>query len=452
MALTRIFDISRRSLATYQNAMNVSAHNIANAANSSYSRQKVVLGTEDPEKGAKFMWGTGVKIATIERVRDTLIDKQMINNQYAYSGNEKQSLILSQLEQVFSEPSDLGLSSLMTEFFNSWDQLAVTPNSIPLRNDVVVAAKNLSSRVEGINNDIDTIKYDIFSEMQGQVDSLNYYLKEIRGLNQQINQYANGTQSANDLLDSRSNMIDELSKLANISVTYDNYDNATISVGGVFAVDASVNIEFEVINDGGELYVGPVNSGAAVNLKGGELFALTETYSETIPKYQNYIDTLFKQLVDSVNSVHSTGSTIESTPRTGINFFKEYKDGKLVIDDEILTDVKNIAVSSDGTDGNGDLAAQLGALSSNKVISGTTFEGYYNSLISEVGNDKVSSDRLAEASKLVVEQLENQRASVSGVSVDEEMTDIIKFQRSYDASARLIKIANEMLDTLMSLV
>lgn len=453
MALTRIFDISRRSLSTYQNSMNVAAHNIANAANKDYSRQRVQLTTETPERAASFLWGSGVKIDTIERVRDELIEKQIISNQYSYSGNEKRSMVLSQVEQIFTEPSDLGVSNLMNSFFNSWNQLAVTPNSLPLRNDVINTAKNLASKVGNINKDIDIIKYDIFTEMQEKVNSLNYYLKEINSLNRQINKYAGTNQSANDLLDSRDKMINELAKLANVSVTYDNNDNAAISIGSIFAVDASAYIEFEVVNENGNLLIGPKNSSNTVNLKGGELFALSDMYSNTIPKYQNYIDELFTQFVTSINSVHNNGFTIEAAPRTGIDFFKEYKDGVLVIDNEILADARNIAASADGTNGNGDIAIQIAELASSSTeVNNTSFEAYYNSLISEIGNDKVSSDRMAEASKMVVEQLENQRASISGVSVDEEMTEIIKYQRSYEASAKLIRVADEMLEIIMNLV
>jgi flagellar hook-associated protein 1 FlgK len=253
-------------------------------------------------------------------------------------------------------------------------------------------------------------------------------------------------------MDKRDKMINELSKLANISVAYDNYNNAAISIGGVFAVDASVYNEFEVRNDNGVLKVGAIGANSSVNLKGGELYAISENYSNKIPEYQNYIDTLFTQLVESVNSVHSTGYTIESTPRTGIDFFKEYKDGKLVIDDEILSDSRNIAISADGSEGNSDLAIQIMELNSQKIINNSTFGEYFNTLISKVGNDKLSSDRMSEASQMVIEQLKNQRSSYSGVSVDEEMTEIIKFQRAYDASAKLIKIADEMLDTIMNLV
>jgi flagellar hook-associated protein 1 FlgK len=116
MGLSRIFDISRRSLATYQNSMNVASHNISNAANKNYTRQRVNLAAENPGTKCNFVWGTGIKLDSISRVRDGLVDKQLIANQQNYSFSDKQSLILSQIEQVFSEPSEIGISNLMNNF------------------------------------------------------------------------------------------------------------------------------------------------------------------------------------------------------------------------------------------------------------------------------------------------------------------------------------------------
>jgi flagellar hook-associated protein 1 FlgK len=452
MGLSRIFDISRRSLATYQNSMNIASHNISNAANKNYTRQRVNLAAENPETNANFVWGTGIKLDSITRVRDGLVDKQLIANQQNYSFNEKQSLMLSQIEQVFSEPSELGISNLMNNFFNTWNELSVNPNSIPLRNNVIYAAENLATKVDSINRDIDTIKYDMFREFQEKTDTLNSSLNQVTQLNKQIFQATATGLDANDLMDQRDKIIGDLSKLVNLSVNYDNNGSANISIGGVFAADGAAATEFEVVNDNGKLTIAALNTSNHVQLKAGEIAAIADIYSNKIPDYQNDLDYLFTEFVRQVNTVHSSGYTIESTPRTGIDFFKEYKDGKLVISDDILNSPENIAVSADGTDGNGDISVQLADLSTSKTINGASFNSYYNSLISKLGNDKLSVDRQTEANQMILDQLQLQKQSISGVSVDEEMTEIIKYQRAYDASAKLIRIADEMLETIMGLV
>ena len=133
MGVSRIFDISVRSLAAYQRAMDVTAHNVANSSNPDYSRQQITFATAIPEKLQGFIWGSGVKIDNVLRVRDQLTDQQIRSNNQDYSNNNTRSTIQSQVEVLFSEPSDLGISTLMDTFFNSWSQLSVTPNSSALR-------------------------------------------------------------------------------------------------------------------------------------------------------------------------------------------------------------------------------------------------------------------------------------------------------------------------------
>jgi flagellar hook-associated protein 1 FlgK len=123
-----------------------------------------------------------------------------------------------------------------------------------------------------------------------------------------------------------------------------------------------------------------------------------------------------------------------------------------LINDDILRDPRNIAISADGTGGNGALSIQLAELSSKKLIEGSTLLESYSALISEIGNEKSAASYSAESNKIVLDKLDEQKASYSGVSIDEEMTNIIKFQRSYDASAKLVKIADEMLQTIINMV
>ncbi|PKL89283.1 MAG: flagellar hook-associated protein FlgK [Ignavibacteriae bacterium HGW-Ignavibacteriae-2] len=452
MALTRVFDIARRSLSTYQYAMNIAAHNISNAGNENYSRQRASLSTVTPEKNAGFIWGAGIKMDSIQRIRDGIIERQILTNQQSYSNNYKQSQVLSQVEGVFSEPSELGISNLMNQFFNNWNELSVTPNSVPLRNNVIYAAQNLSNKVASVNQDIDTIKYDIYKEFQQSANNVNSYLKQLNQLNQQIYSFTGINQQPNDLLDTRDSVIQQLSKLVNTTVTYDNSGNAAVSIGGAFAVDGHTYTEFEVRLSNDKITLAPVGGDNPAKLSGGEMAAMAEIYNNKIPSYKNDLDNIFSQFVTQVNAIHQSGWTIEDTPRSNIKFFKEYTNGKLVIDNEILNDPKNIAVSADGTNGNGDIAVKLFELSEAKNMSGTTFGNFYSSLMSKLGNDNSSITNMTESSKLVLSQLENQRASVSGVSVDEEMTEIIKFQKAYEASAKLISVSNEMLDTLINLV
>lgn len=452
MGLSRIFDISTRSLATYQQALDVTAHNISNSSNADYSRQRAILSTSKPNIYGGYIWGSGIQLSDISRVRDSLTDAQIRSNNYKYGDNSKKSELLGQVESLFSEPSGSGLSDLINGFFDSWNKLTVTPNSTALRYNVIQSAQQLSSKVQNINENIDTIKSNIFGEVKADVSTINTSLQTIQSLNEQIFQFQSRGQSPNDLMDQRDKAVDDLSKIVNLNISYDNSGSVNLSIGGVFALDKSNYTQFKVASIDGALRLQTADGNTNVSLKGGELNGLMEMHSKTIPEYQQNIDDIFNTLVSKVNEIHSTGTTIGNPPVTGVNFFDGYKNGELVINDKILNDPNSIAVSADGTAGNGDIALALSDLSNAKILNGSSLSDNYSALISKVGTDKKTADQLASSANLILQQLDQQKSSYSGVSIDEEMSNVLKFQKSYEASAKLVKIADQMLDTIINLV
>ena len=452
MSLGRIFDIARSSLAVYQRALDVTSHNVANAANENYSRQRIELSAETPQMLGGLVWGTGVKIDQVSRARNQLTDTQIRNNNSKYNDSYQRTEILSQVEALFPEPSDMGISSLINSFFNSWNELSVSPNSSTLRTNVVQSAQKLASQVQTVYQGLDEIKGNLLNDAKSQVQQLNSLLKQVQELNTQISAASISGAENNDLMDQRDRVLDQLSEIANISVTYDSSNAAIVSVGGVFGADQNISTEFKInsVNDSIVLTTNDGNSTA--NIKGGNLYALVDSYSNTIPQYQNGLDNVMKTLMESVNNIHSTGYTNIGSPETGIDFFDSYANGILKINDKILTDNNNIAVSSDGTSGNGDIAVKIADLNNQKLLNGSTISENYSNLVSGMGNDKATADQSTDSTQLILQQLQDQKNSYSGVSMDEEMTNVIKYQRSYDASAKLITVADQMLQTVLDMV
>lgn len=452
MALTKIFDISSRSLSVYNKALEVTSHNIVNSANPDYSRQRVLFETENSGIIAGLSWGNGVKIADVLRVRDRLIDARIIGTNQKFADSNRQSQLINDIQRIFSEPSDLGISNLMNNFFNSFTELSASPNSVPLRTNVINAANNLSAKISSVNQSLKTLKNDIKLEFKQKVSTVNSILQQIKQLNQQQFSNANNGTSVNDILDKRDALVDQLSKLVNINVVYDETNSAVISVGGALAVDRMTASEFIAEEDNGQLNI-KVKGGAYPSiLTGGELNALSEVYSKKVPSYQTRIDGIISKLVEVVNSEHSKGFTNTMPQETGLNFFDGYENGELKVNPKIQRDPNYIAISKDGTEGNGDVALMIAQLSDEKLLNGNTLQDEYSSLINSLGNDGMLQLNYTQANQMVLDELENQKASQSGVSVDEEMTNVLKFQKSYEASAKLISIADEMLKTILNMV
>jgi len=388
MSINKLFDISRRSLLTYQAALNATSNNISNASNPDYSRQRVILGAERPEYTANLSFGSGVKIEDIRRVRDTIIDTQIwsFNSKESFAG--KQASTLSKLEALLSEPSELGLSNLTAQFFNSWDKLAVDPSSTALRNNVLNTAQNLSGKLENVYEGYTQVKDDLKLETAQTVESINSYLQQIHTLNKEIYAVKAGGNTPNDLLDQRGAIINELSSLANLNVTYNQDDTVSISIGGVYAVDRLHSQTFRVEEDSkGKLNVMTEDGGSKMALNSGELSANLTIYNKVIPEYQQKLNTIGQAIYDSVNSVHATGQTNTTPTQTGINFFSSFSNGVLVVNENIIDDPNLIAASANGDDGNNETALQIAALQEALLINGDTISNTYSNFVNQIAND-----------------------------------------------------------------
>lgn len=450
MGVNKLFDISRRSLLTYQAALNATSNNISNASNPNYSRQRVLLAAERPEYQANLSFGSGVKLDEIQRIRDTIIDTQVWSFNSKHSFSDKQASSLSKLEALLSEPSELGLSNLTTQFFNSWDKLAVDPTSTALRNNVLNAAQNMASKMQNIYDGYAQVKSDIKTETSQTVATVNSYLEQIHTLNKEIYAVKAAGNAPNDLLDQRGALISDLSKLANLNVTYNQDDTVSISIGGVYAVDRLYSLSFKVEETNGKLNVVTEDGQSKMTLNGGEIFSNINMYNKVVPEYQQKIDEIGQAIYDSVNAVHVTGWSNTVPPQTGINFFSNYSEGVLNVNQNLIDNPNLIAVSADGQDGNNEIALQLAALQKAKLVNGDTISNSYSNFVNQIANDLKTEDQNAESYQLVLNQLDMQISEASGVSVDEEMVNVMKFQRSYDAAAKLIKVADEMFETLLT--
>lgn len=452
MSVNKLLDVASRSLFTYQKALNVTSNNISNANNPNYSKRRVTMSQIAPDHRFGLGIGSGVEIADITRVRNDLTDKQIIGYNHQQSYHNRYSELLTQVEQLYSEPSDLGISNLMNEFFNSWEELASNPSSTALRNNVINSSQKFSSKLNSIYDGYQVVQNDVKKEAEQTVEDINNHIQNIYNLNREIYAATAVNRNANDLLDKRAASLEELSKLANITVTYDDDNVANVAVGGAFAVDRVSAAKYILVEEDGKLKVKPDEESGSVYINSGKIAALNDIFSKKIPQHKEKLDTLAKTMMDEVNNIHSTGYTLHEPPLTGVDFFSNYSNGQLDINEDILADPRYIAVSADQTDGNGELANAIGELKNQELIDGSTLESTYSDFISAMANEIVQNDQQGQSLGLVLDQLSLTKAEYSGVSTDEEMVNVIKFQRAYNASAKLIQVADELFQTIINMV
>jgi flagellar hook-associated protein 1 FlgK len=201
MALNSVFSIAKSSLFAHQQALAVTSSNLANVNNPAYSRQVALFGTVAPDHRGSFAFGTGVAVEDVIRIRNSVTDVQIRNNNQKYYDAEKRSTILSQIESLFSEPSEYGLSNLLTNFFNSWDELALDPTSLSLRTSVVQSSQMLSEKIGNIYDGVSNTISDTRKEALETAQSINTIIEQINTVNKQIYEASVVCNNANDLID-----------------------------------------------------------------------------------------------------------------------------------------------------------------------------------------------------------------------------------------------------------
>lgn len=464
MSIGNVFDVAVRAMSTYQQAIDVTSNNISNASNPDYARQKIQFATVTAENGR----GAGVTVSDVQRIKDDLLGVQIRNYQSKSSDANKRSQVLSQIESIVSEPSDNGLSNYMTQFFNSWDQLSAQPNSTPLRLNVIQKAQSVSDRFTQILNGLNDIQTTLQTEALNDVATINSYLKDINGINQRVSESEMRGIKANELKDQRDALIGKLSQMVNVTVQNNPNGSVNVNVGGLYGADLNTYNQFEMKIVNGQMRLVSQNDSASIAmLNSGKLYAVSDLYSNKISQYKAGIENLETVFVNKINEQHMSGNTLVQggSSKTNVPFFGELDlsgnvinsilNGQLKINPDILNNPANIAASdAANNDGNGSNAIKMARLLDSKLLelNDQTLLDNYSTILNNIGLDKVSNDNTIQSSEAILLKLGNQETSTSGVSLDEEMANVLKFQRSYDAASKMVKIADEMIQTILQMV
>lgn len=233
------FTVATRGINVQQGAINTTAHNIANANTVGYSRQRAVIETTRPFGGmSKFdscgpgQIGTGAQITSIMRVRDSFIDYQVRNETSKLGNYQVTSDFLSQIEDVFGEPSDSGIQTLFSEFYSSFQELAKTPDKTSARTVALQKASALADALNHTYTQLEKKVTDAQELLQQNVTDINSMLDQINDLNQQISQVCAVGQTPNDLMDKRDNLLDNLSSMFGITIEKDARETINLKVEG----------------------------------------------------------------------------------------------------------------------------------------------------------------------------------------------------------------------------
>lgn len=481
MSLAATLEIGKSGLRIYQVATEVTSENIANVNTPGYSRQRVILESAPPSTANGFPLGTGVKISSVERYYDALLQKQLVNAGTTASYDSARSQVLQQIEPVFNEIAQDGLGAAVTKFFNSWQDLSLNPTGQAERQGVLGQAQNLVDQFNYVARTLnDTVAIQEES-IQPQVDKINELVKNISILNGQIKTTEQVSGNANEMRDQRDYLIQQLAQ--NVGVQYaENTDGTTDvyitdnsmprpatvgpddpkyylvkgtqtgSLGATAVAPRDVTVTDYLGNTSNVMDATAATPFYSQDTSGGKLWATLKMRDVTIPNYLKQVDDLASAVVSAVNTQHALGFT--PTGGAGGDVFAAAGTTAATISLD-LTSTTQIAASGSATaPGDNSNAIAMAQLQNVATMSGNTtnFSGYYNSLVSTIGLDVQNAQTIVSQDSAFSKQLSALRESYSGVSLDEELTDLIKYQRSYQASAKLITTVTDMMDTVINMM
>ncbi len=455
MGVNATLNAARLGLAASQFAIDVTAANVTNVSTPGYVRQRPEFeATGAVDVGAKS-FQVGVDITQVKRVYDRYLEAQIADGKTEVGYSTTAQDYLQRIEGLFNESNGGGINDLLGEFWTSWKNLTTNPQGRAERTVVQAAAVDLASRFREFSNDLTSIAMDARDEIGTTVTAINSDLEKIAELNSEIMTQGSDNGDANLLLDERAKLLTSVAEKIGINYIQDGSGNIDIYLtSGSSLLQAGSFRQLEMVGD--DIRLEGTTELVTAGITKGKLGAMLEVRDRLVPGYLDSLNTLAAGVVTAVNDEHAKGYTANG--EVAGDFFAPVTSANtaarnMAVSADIIADLGNIAASTT-VDGNGDNAREIGAISDRLInwgTSTTTANGYYGALTAQVGQDVSNAISRKDHRDIIMNQLEEKWQSTSGVSVDEEMMNLIKYQMGYNAAGRLVSVADELMDTLINL-
>jgi len=551
-----VLNIAKTGLLSQQLAIEVTGQNIANVQTKGYSRQEVNLETAVPRQIGLGLLGTGVQVRSITRDFDQFLFNQILAEGSTTGNFGIRQDIFDKLEIVFNETSGRSLNNELSNFFNSFDDMAINPTGLPERSTILNTAESLVSTFNLMGQSLFQERLDLDVVIDDDIRRINGILDEILKLNVAIHGNEPGQAQANELRDTRDIRVRELSEMIDINIIDDNSNQIKLTLSdGTPLILGQRNFKLSTQPNGDnrgfkDIYIEDGGLGTTVNItsriQGGELRGRLDMRDTEVVSAIDGLDRLSATLVQEVNRVHREGTGLNGS--SGINFFNPLnpkvhesvlnagtavvsmtnaspstlstdkfqiqftgassfdlinlttgassgsftftagttfnligglavnvtgsavagdvadfsvsEDSAITmsINSALISDPRKIAAGKQGPEDGGN-ARDLSNLQNRLVFDGrtlrsgsgtATFDDFFNSIVASIGVDSRTAQTIVEQQDGVMLQLDTRRESISGVSIDEEMINLVKFQQAFQAAARLINVVDEMFDIIQN--
>lgn len=473
------FNTAVRGLLASQRSLYTTNHNIDNANTKGYSRQQAAQRATNPFEvpGIGFQ-GTGTEIYDIKRVRDSFVDFKYWNESAPAGEWDVKKANLAEIEKLMGEPSNNSFRQYMDDFYVSLEDMSKNPSDVafrePVRENALAFTKHLNETAQRLEN----MKKDTEYEIEIKVDYVNSLSKQISGLNRQIYLAEVSGKAANDLRDRRELLVDDLSEIVNVRVNESPDGKYNVSLGGITIVDhihynemsfnevkkTETDINGDPIQVGTGEFKLTWENGGDIKLKSGELKGLIDILTGNgdnntyrgIPYFEEKLNDFAAGYAEKFNEQHMKGVTSDGT--SGEEFFVGGPNGitaaTITISDAIMKDISKIAAGGENGDGSAEDANNILELikqrEDKKFFEGGVSQGtpddFIKSMLSSMAVDSLQAQRAYATQEIIQKNIATKRDSISGVSLNEEMADMVKFQHVYVAASKMISTMDMLLD------
>jgi len=469
LGLFGTLDLAARSMQAQMTGVEVTGQNLANVNTAGYSRQTVNIETSPDIETSVGPEGTGADVASIQQIADSLLNSQ-IQSQSSVSGywNAQQSALQSaqtglgeflngsgsatDTSSSTDSTTSSGLSSQLDGLFNAFQSLAASPTSSSAQQAVVDQAQNLASTFNQVNTQLNNLGDTLNASLSSDVGSANQLLSNIATLNGEISAAQSDGGTANDLLDSREQDLENLAQLTNITTSTGTNGAVDVSIGGQTLVsNDQVQDTLQTYDAGnGQMLVQTATGGVPLTLTGGSIQGTIDARDGALATLQSSVNTLASTLITQVNTTYTGGYSTTGT--TGATFFTGTDASDIAVNSALASNPSLMQSSgSAAASGDNSVALALSQMASTAQIAlnGQTFDESNSQTVAAMGDALQTANNNVTNQTTVMNMLDTQRSSISGVNVDEEMTNLMGYQRAYEASAELVTTINTMMgDTL----
>jgi flagellar hook-associated protein 1 FlgK len=439
------------ALIANQQGLEITANNVANVNTPGFSRQRPVMEPASQAMFGSVSIGTGVEVARIESLRDPILEIRLHQETQEQGKLNSMLTALDQVQTMFSG-GDAGIGAAITKFFSSLQNLSTDPANLSQRQSVLTAAGNMAQAFNTTANNLQTQRGNLDLNIVQTVNQINSITTQLSSVAGNIAELVNSKQDASALLDNQTSLIRQLSSLIDVSVIQTEYGMALTTSNGTPLLAGSKNFQLTTqIGADGVQHVLAGGRDITSTLTAGSLAGFIEMRDQEIPGILGRLDQLAAGLGNALNAAHRGGFDLNGDP--GADLFLPSPVGNLNAASSMglaITDPDLVAASSDGTSGsNGNLTA-LSAVHDQAIVNGQKPLDIYSQIVFTVGRDTSNTSAELDASNLILQQLSDQRASVSAVSLDEEAANMVRYQTAYQAAARVVTTINEMLQAAVN--